>query len=107
MTNPTGSNNLEGLLGGLLDAVDTMVVFAERKLSDLLDGEETDDDESARRVTYKLVAELGLADTLVLDDGDWDVKGVQGDGFDPDIVTVTLGNGESYDLLRTSLVRVA
>ena len=110
MTNPTGMNNLTGLLEGLADAVEIVVGFAESKLSEFAEGAETDKtgvDEPGERVEYKLVAELGLADELVLHDGSWQVTSVQGDGFDTDIVSVTLANGESYDLLRTSLVRVA
>lgn len=111
MTNFTGSNNLAGLLGGLVETVETLVDFAERKLSDFAEGAETDQtggvDDQSERVTYKLVAELGLMDALVLDDGVWDVRSVGADAFDPDIVSVTLENGEDYDLIRTSLVRVA
>lgn len=103
MTNSTGSNNLAGLLGGLMDAVESVVDFAGRNLSDFADRAE---DEPENPVTFKLVAELGLADALILDDGSWQVVAVQGDGFDPDIVSVSLENGESYDLLRSSLVRV-
>lgn len=109
MTNATGSNNLAGLLGGLVETVETMVDFAERKLSDFDEGAETgnsETDEPVERVTYKLVAELGLSDALVLNDGEWYVTAVQGDGFDKDIVSVSLENGESYDLIRTALVRV-
>lgn len=109
MTNATGSNNIVGLLGGLADVIETVVEIAEQKLSDFMEGEETDKsmmEEPGERVTYKHVAELGLADALILDDGSWQVMGVQSDGFDHDIVSVTLENGESYDLIRSSLVRV-
>ena len=105
MTNFTGSNNLAGLLGGLVDAVETVVGIVEQKLTDFAEGG-ADEGEPVDPVSYKLVAELGLADALILDDGSWQVTAVRGDGFDDDIVTVSLDNGESYDLLRTSLVRV-
>ena len=109
MTNFTGSNNIAGLIGGLVETIETVVELAERKLSDFVEGAETDKsgmDEPVDPVSYKLVRELGLADALVLDDGSWQVTSIQSDGFDYDIVSVTLENGESYDLLRTSLVRV-
>lgn len=109
MTNFTGSNNLAGLIGGLMETIETVVGIAEQKLSDFVEGEDTDKtgmDEPVDPVHYKLVAELGLADALVLDDGSWQVMGVQCDGFDHDIVSVSLDNGESYDLFRSSLVRV-
>lgn len=106
MTNFTGSNNLAGLIGGLVETIETVVGIAERKLSDFAEGGETDDDDYDEKVQYKHVAELGLADALVLDDGSWQVVALQGDGFDPDIVSVSLENGESYDLIRSSLVRV-
>lgn len=106
MTNFTGSNNIAGLIGGLVETIETVVGIAESKLMDFAEGAESEEDEPGDRITYKLVAELGLADALILDDGSWQVTGVRGDGFDPDIVTVSLDNSESYDLLRTSLVRV-
>jgi hypothetical protein len=104
MTNSTGSNNLAGLLGGLVDTIETVVGIAESKLSDFAQDAQERDDEP--KITYKHVAELGLADALILDDGSWQVVALQGDGFDPDIISVTLENGESYDLIRSSLVRV-
>jgi hypothetical protein len=108
MTNITGSNNIAGLLGGLIETVETVIDIAGKKLSDFAEDTVggTDEESDEPRVHYKAVAELGLADALVLEDGSWQVVAVQGDGFDPDIVSVSLDNGESYDLLRTSLVRV-
>lgn len=105
MTNFTGSNNLAGLLGGLVETIETVVGIAERKLSDFAEGGETGE-EPVDPVHYKLVAELGLADALVLDDGSWQVLAVVSDDFDNDLVEVSLENGESYYLLRSSLVRV-
>lgn len=67
------------------------------------DGEWESDEPKAN---YKAVFNLGLSDALVLDDGSWQVVGIEEDAFDADIVHVYLDNGESYNLLRTSLVRV-
>jgi len=109
MTNVTGSPNLAGILGGLMDTIETVVGIAEQKLSEFAEGAETDKsgmDEPVDPVTYKLVRELGLADALVLDDGSWQVLAVESDAFDLDLVHVSVDNGETYSLLRTSLVRV-
>lgn len=106
MTNFTGSNNLAGLLGGLVETIETVVGFAEQKLSDFAEGGETDQSDDETRANYKAVFNLGLSDQLVLEDGSWQVLAVESDAFDPDIVLVTVDNGETYALLRTSLVRV-
>ena len=92
-----------------MDTIETVVGIAEQKLSEFAEGAETDKsgmDEPVDPVTYKLVRELGLADALVLDDGSWQVLAVESDAFDLDLVHVSVDNGETYSLLRTSLVRV-
>lgn len=55
---------------------------------------------------YKAVFNLGLSDSLVLEDGSWQVVAIEEDAFDVDRVSIALDNGETYSLLRTSLVWV-
>ena len=110
MVRPTGSNNLGGILGGLVESLEEIVAFAGRNLGD---GDEIDRDirqrQAKNEANPKLVqaSKLALGDKVVLNDGAWEVRGVAVDSFDLDRVTVTLENGEEYDLLANAYVEVA
>lgn len=105
MANPNA--NIGGLLEGLIGTIETVVDVAGKKLSDFAE-EVTNgtEEETSPSASYKAVFNLGLSDQLVLDDGAWQVVAIEEDAFDSDRVTVALDNGETYSLIRTSLVWV-
>lgn len=108
MTQFTGSNNLGGILGGLVETIEQVVGFAGRNLAD---GDNIDQDIADRqsrggKPKIVKVSALSVGDSVVVKDGAWRVQKIRLDAFDEDLVTVGLSNGEDYTLLINSYLEV-
>lgn len=114
MTKPTGSPNLDGLLGSLdeiADFVTQLFTVGEDEIDrDIRERREkgfVSEDKGAEPDTRLVrVKDLRIGDRVVLEDRAWEVTGLNVDGFAKDRIEVSLSNAEVYDMLTFAYVDV-